>query len=124
MHGDATTHDDEILATPGGLLDLLHVASVVLDAGGRIALWSPAMEQLLGYSAQEALGQRSDLLLVASENRTRARNSSPRSARGPGGQVCFRCGTVTAGNVPWSSVRCGCSTVRGSRTCSGWRRTR
>ncbi|MDX3672026.1 SpoIIE family protein phosphatase [Streptomyces europaeiscabiei] len=73
MHGDATTHGDEILATPGGLLDLLDVASVVLDAGGRIALWSPEMEQLLGYSAQEALRQRADTLLVTPENRPRAR---------------------------------------------------
>ncbi|QFR03209.1 SpoIIE family protein phosphatase [Streptomyces phaeolivaceus] len=73
MHGYATPHRDETLATPGGLLDLLHVASVVLDADGRIALWSPAMEQLLGYSAREALRQRADTLLVAPENRPRAR---------------------------------------------------
>ncbi|MER6154211.1 SpoIIE family protein phosphatase [Streptomyces sp. NPDC001868] len=73
MHGYATTHGDEVMATAGGLLDLLHVASVVLDADGRITLWSPAMEQLLGYSAQEALRQRADTLLVTPENRPRAR---------------------------------------------------
>ncbi|MBZ3901157.1 SpoIIE family protein phosphatase [Streptomyces griseiscabiei] len=73
MHGYATPDRDETLATPGGLLDLLHVASVVLDAEGRIALWSPAMEQLLGHPAREALGQRADHLLVTPENRPRAR---------------------------------------------------
>ncbi|MGQ4420982.1 PAS domain-containing protein, partial [Streptomyces sp. SAS_269] len=40
----------------GGLLDVLRVASVVLDDSGRIVLWSPQAEELFGYSAQEALG--------------------------------------------------------------------
>ncbi|WP_327312516.1 SpoIIE family protein phosphatase [Streptomyces sp. NBC_01235] len=42
---------------PSGLLDVLNVASVVLDTEGRIALWSPQAEELFGYSAQEALGR-------------------------------------------------------------------
>ncbi|MER5750249.1 SpoIIE family protein phosphatase [Streptomyces sp. NPDC002088] len=42
---------------PSGLLDVLNVASVVLDSEGRIALWSPQAEELFGYSAQEALGR-------------------------------------------------------------------
>ncbi|MCX5264020.1 SpoIIE family protein phosphatase [Streptomyces sp. NBC_00199] len=42
---------------PSGLLDILNVASVVLDTEGRIALWSPQAEELFGYSAQEALGR-------------------------------------------------------------------
>ncbi|MFJ5263246.1 SpoIIE family protein phosphatase [Streptomyces sp. NPDC088387] len=41
---------------PGGLLDVLGVASVVLDTEGRIVLWSPQAEELFGYSAREALG--------------------------------------------------------------------
>jgi PAS domain S-box-containing protein len=49
---------------PGGLLDVLNVASVVLDAKGRIALWSPQAEELFGYSAQEALGQYAARLMV------------------------------------------------------------
>ncbi|MFJ4621849.1 SpoIIE family protein phosphatase [Streptomyces sp. NPDC088812] len=72
MRGDVST-DDEVTTAPGGLLDLLKVAAVVLDATGRIALWSPEIEQLLGHSADEALGQRADALLVASADRRRAR---------------------------------------------------
>ncbi|WP_148589347.1 SpoIIE family protein phosphatase [Streptomyces sp. WAC01526] len=49
---------------PSGLLDALGVAAVVLDAEGRIVLWSPQAEELFGYSAQEALGQYAGRLLV------------------------------------------------------------
>ncbi|MBK3626935.1 SpoIIE family protein phosphatase [Streptomyces sp. MBT49] len=42
---------------PSGLLDVLNVASVVLDTQGRIALWSPQAEELFGYTAHEALGR-------------------------------------------------------------------
>ncbi|MEU2927281.1 SpoIIE family protein phosphatase [Streptomyces sp. NPDC007251] len=49
---------------PGGLLDVLRVASVVLDATGRIVLWSPQAEELFGYSADEALGQYAARLMV------------------------------------------------------------
>ncbi|MFF7232509.1 SpoIIE family protein phosphatase [Streptomyces sioyaensis] len=53
---------------PRGLLDVLAVAAVVLDASGRIVLWSPQAEQLLGYTAREALGQYAARLLVAEED--------------------------------------------------------
>jgi PAS domain S-box-containing protein len=49
---------------PSGLLDVLGVASVVLDAQGRIVLWSPQAEELFGYSAQEALGQYAARIMV------------------------------------------------------------
>ncbi|MEU8775593.1 SpoIIE family protein phosphatase [Streptomyces sp. NPDC048606] len=52
---------------PGGLLDVLSVAAVVLDAHGRIALWSPQAQDLFGWSAQEALGRHAAELLVADE---------------------------------------------------------
>ncbi|MFF3330693.1 SpoIIE family protein phosphatase [Streptomyces sp. NPDC002888] len=42
---------------PSGLLDVLNVASVLLDARGHIVLWSPQAEELFGYPAEEALGQ-------------------------------------------------------------------
>lgn len=48
---------DGVPSGPSGLLDILNVASVVLDTEGRIALWSPQAEELFGYSAQEALGR-------------------------------------------------------------------
>jgi PAS domain S-box-containing protein len=49
---------------PSGLLDVLGVASVVLDAKGRVVLWSPQAEELFGYTAQEALGEYAARLLV------------------------------------------------------------
>jgi PAS domain S-box-containing protein len=49
---------------PGGLLDVLGVASVVLDTEGRIVLWSPQAEELFGYTAPEALGQYAARLMV------------------------------------------------------------
>jgi PAS domain S-box-containing protein len=73
MNGYAPSDRDAVTAAPGGLLDLLKVAAVVLDGGGHIALWSPEIEQLLGYTAEEALRQRADTLLVAPENRSRGR---------------------------------------------------
>jgi PAS domain S-box-containing protein len=60
-------------AAPGGLLDLLRVAAVVLGSDGRIELWSPEAERLFGFSAAEALGRNAGGLLVAPENRSRAR---------------------------------------------------
>ncbi|WP_340384358.1 SpoIIE family protein phosphatase [Streptomyces sp. SS7] len=44
-------------ALPSGLLDVLNVASVVLDTKGRVVLWSPQAEELFGYTADEALGR-------------------------------------------------------------------
>ncbi|EFE71100.1 magnesium or manganese-dependent protein phosphatase [Streptomyces viridosporus ATCC 14672] len=53
---------------PSGLLDVLRVASVVLDAQGRITLWSPQAEELFGYGAQEALGQYAARIMVHEEH--------------------------------------------------------
>ncbi|MEV7793457.1 SpoIIE family protein phosphatase [Streptomyces sp. NPDC087512] len=53
---------------PSGLLDVLNVASVVLDSDGRIVLWSPQAEELFGYSAEEALGERAARIMVHDEN--------------------------------------------------------
>ncbi|WP_329406759.1 SpoIIE family protein phosphatase [Streptomyces sp. NBC_00704] len=49
---------------PSGLLDVLNVASVVLDTEGRIALWSPQAEELFGYTAREALGRYAARVMV------------------------------------------------------------
>ncbi|MGY0065698.1 SpoIIE family protein phosphatase [Streptomyces sp. QTS137] len=49
---------------PSGLLDVLRVASVVLDPEGRIVLWSPQAEELFGYGAEEALGQYAARIMV------------------------------------------------------------
>ncbi|MFE0459893.1 SpoIIE family protein phosphatase [Kitasatospora sp. NPDC058965] len=53
---------------PGGLLDLLGVAAAVLDADGRVALWSPQAQDLFGWSAEEALGRFAAELMVAEEH--------------------------------------------------------
>ncbi|MFG2140012.1 SpoIIE family protein phosphatase [Streptomyces sp. NPDC048650] len=53
---------------PGGLLDVLGVAAVMLDANGRITLWSPQAEDLFGWTADEALGELAAQLLVGSEH--------------------------------------------------------
>ncbi|MEV7993367.1 SpoIIE family protein phosphatase [Streptomyces sp. NPDC086077] len=53
---------------PSGLLDVLGVASVVLDAHGRIVLWSPQAEELFGYPAQEALGAYAARVMVHEEH--------------------------------------------------------
>ncbi|MFH8371602.1 SpoIIE family protein phosphatase [Streptomyces sp. NPDC018031] len=55
-------------AEPGGLLDVLGVAAVMLDAKGRITLWSPQARKLFGWSADEALGRYALQLLVAPEH--------------------------------------------------------
>ncbi|MGW3289213.1 SpoIIE family protein phosphatase [Streptomyces sp. NPDC001002] len=49
---------------PSGLLDVLGVASVVLDTKGHIVLWSPQAEELFGYPADEALGQYAARIMV------------------------------------------------------------
>ncbi|MFJ4695449.1 SpoIIE family protein phosphatase [Streptomyces sp. NPDC088766] len=53
---------------PSGLLDVLNVASVVLDAEGRIVLWSPQAEELFGYPAAEALGRYAAHVMVHEEH--------------------------------------------------------
>ncbi|WFB11153.1 SpoIIE family protein phosphatase [Streptomyces sp. LX-29] len=50
------------------LLDVLGMAAVVLDAAGRIVLWSPQAEELLGYTPDEALGRFAARLLVTEEH--------------------------------------------------------
>ncbi|MFI9151627.1 SpoIIE family protein phosphatase [Streptomyces sp. NPDC053367] len=49
---------------PSGLLDVIGVASIVLDDAGRIVLWSPQAEELFGYTAEEALGRYAAQIMV------------------------------------------------------------
>ncbi|MFE9126595.1 SpoIIE family protein phosphatase [Streptomyces sp. NPDC007148] len=53
---------------PSGLLDLLNVAAVVLDAEGRVVFWSPQAEELFGYTPAEALGEFAARLMVHEEH--------------------------------------------------------
>jgi PAS domain S-box-containing protein len=57
--------DPERAATdPSGLLDLLGVAAVLVEADGRIDMWSPQAEELFGYTGDEAVGQYAATLLL------------------------------------------------------------
>ncbi|SFD08410.1 SpoIIE family protein phosphatase [Streptomyces aidingensis] len=55
-------------ATSGSVLDLLRVATFVLDTRARIVLWSPEAERLFGYPPEEALGRNAGRLLVQPEH--------------------------------------------------------
>ncbi|MEV6836973.1 SpoIIE family protein phosphatase [Streptomyces sp. NPDC051133] len=55
-------------APPSGLLDLLSVAAVVLNAQGQVVFWSPKAEELFGYTAAEALGQYAAPLTIHEEH--------------------------------------------------------
>ncbi|MGW3729273.1 PAS domain-containing protein, partial [Streptomyces sp. NPDC000851] len=57
------------LTPPSGLLDLLSVAAVVLNAQGQVVFWSSKAEELFGYTAGEALGQYAAPLTVHEEHR-------------------------------------------------------
>ncbi|NEA46440.1 SpoIIE family protein phosphatase [Streptomyces sp. SID10815] len=57
---------------PSGLLDLLGVAAVLLEADGRIDMWSPQAEELFGYTRAEAVGQYAAPLLLHPEHREAA----------------------------------------------------
>ncbi|MFF6996430.1 SpoIIE family protein phosphatase [Streptomyces sp. NPDC008313] len=65
--------DEGATAAPGGLLDLLQVSAMVVDGDGRIVLWSPEAEALLGYRADEALDRGADRLLVSLDHMHQAR---------------------------------------------------
>ncbi|MEU3889091.1 SpoIIE family protein phosphatase [Streptomyces sp. NPDC029041] len=54
---------------PSGLIDLLGVAAVLVEADGRIDMWSPQAEELFGYTGEEAVGQYAAALLLHPEHR-------------------------------------------------------
>ncbi|MFJ1812469.1 MULTISPECIES: SpoIIE family protein phosphatase [unclassified Streptomyces] len=53
---------------PTGLLDVLSVSAMVVDADGRIVFWTPQAEELFGYTTQEALGTHAARLLIRPEH--------------------------------------------------------
>ncbi|MCF3130419.1 SpoIIE family protein phosphatase [Streptomyces olivochromogenes] len=53
-------------------MDLLGVAAVLVEADGRIDMWSPAAEALFGYACDEAVGQYVAPLLLHPEHREAA----------------------------------------------------
>ncbi|MFH8798249.1 SpoIIE family protein phosphatase [Streptomyces sp. NPDC017936] len=57
---------------PSGLMDLLGVAAVLLEADGRIDMWSPQAQELFGYTFDEAVGQYAAPLLLHPEHQEAA----------------------------------------------------
>ncbi|UYQ66224.1 SpoIIE family protein phosphatase [Streptomyces peucetius] len=53
---------------PTGLLDVLSVAAVVVDADGRLVFWTPQAEELFGYTSEEALGKYAARLFIHPEH--------------------------------------------------------
>ena len=49
---------------PARILAMISQAVVVLDPAGRIVSWNPGAEQLIGWSAAEAIGQEGHLLVL------------------------------------------------------------
>ncbi|MER5635846.1 SpoIIE family protein phosphatase [Kitasatospora sp. NPDC002227] len=50
--------------TEGSLLDVVKVAIAILDTSGRVVLWSPAAEQLLGWPSELLVGRRIEELMI------------------------------------------------------------
>ena len=67
-------------------------ASIEQDASGVITSWDPAAAQLLGWTAEEAVGQPS-AIVIPDRNRERHRRDLADVARGPDGQTYER--TIT-----------------------------
>ncbi|MFI2433161.1 SpoIIE family protein phosphatase [Streptomyces sp. NPDC018693] len=65
--GEGDAYDPEP-PRPIGLLDVLSVAAVVVDANGRIVFWTPQAEELFGYTSAEALGQYAARLFIQPEH--------------------------------------------------------
>lgn len=73
------------------LLDHLRIGVVMLDTSGRILLWSPVAEEILGWSGQRVVGHRFTALLGGSSERTGERTgetgggpADDGEGRGPG----------------------------------------
>ncbi|MBL1086563.1 SpoIIE family protein phosphatase [Streptomyces actinomycinicus] len=72
QHPNEPDHPEDTASSPSGLMDLLGVAAVLLEADGRIDMWSPQAEQLFGYTGTEALGQYAAPLLLHPEHQDAA----------------------------------------------------
>ncbi|MFF7676587.1 SpoIIE family protein phosphatase [Actinacidiphila glaucinigra] len=56
----------------GTLMDTLRPAVVVLDTSGRVLLWSPLAEEMLGWSGEHIVGRRVSALIDPAEDGVRA----------------------------------------------------
>src|SRR2546425_1520690 len=51
-------------AASGGLLDTLRVGVVMLDTRGRVVLWSPLAEEMLGWAGEHIVGRRLETIIT------------------------------------------------------------
>ncbi|WP_051970024.1 SpoIIE family protein phosphatase [Kitasatospora azatica] len=61
--------------TQGSLFDVVKVAIAMLDTAGRVVLWSPAAEELLGWPSEVLVGRRIEELLVDEQLATATREA-------------------------------------------------
>ncbi|WP_240677290.1 SpoIIE family protein phosphatase [Actinacidiphila soli] len=71
----------------GTLLDTLRVAVVMLDTSGRVLLWSPLAEEMLGWAGEHIVGRRLTGLLVTDVAGAHERRMSAVPAPGPAEQI-------------------------------------
>ncbi|MFE2425244.1 SpoIIE family protein phosphatase [Streptomyces sp. NPDC059373] len=71
----------------GTLLDTLRVAVVMLDTSGRVLLWSPLAEEILGWAGEHIVGRRLTGLLVTDGAGAHARRMAAVPAPGPAEQI-------------------------------------
>ncbi|MFF4651338.1 SpoIIE family protein phosphatase [Streptomyces sp. NPDC001380] len=57
----------------GSLFDVVRVAVALLDTSGRVVLWSPAAEELLGWPGQHLVGRRLEEVMVSPDRAHRPR---------------------------------------------------
>jgi len=62
VHADYT---DEIIRQSTTVLDLINEAIIAKSLDGTVTLWNPAAERMLGYSAQEIVGQSAEILFTS-----------------------------------------------------------
>ncbi|MEU5836496.1 SpoIIE family protein phosphatase [Streptomyces diacarni] len=75
-------------ATP--LLDTLRIGIVMLDGRGDVLVWSPAVQEILGWSAEETIGRPIEELIVSGAEERRARVEALRRTHGWRGNLSIR----------------------------------
>ncbi|AEW96312.1 MULTISPECIES: SpoIIE family protein phosphatase [Streptomycetaceae] len=71
----------------GGLLDTLRVGVVMLDTRGRVVLWSPFAEEMLGWAGEHIVGRRMDTVISPWNVGAGGRRSRRVPGPGPAEQV-------------------------------------
>ncbi|MGA5700805.1 SpoIIE family protein phosphatase [Peterkaempfera bronchialis] len=63
------------------LFDAVRTAVALLDTDGRVVLWSPTAEQLLGWPSESLVGRRLEEVLLTSDGALRARHALDQAVR-------------------------------------------